>query len=66
MGPDAMEKRIITIRGSKIVLLLALFSVNAAAQNAPADTTTVAQPSESTQQFPAEERPAPGWLTSFR
>jgi small-conductance mechanosensitive channel len=60
MGPDAMGKRIVTIRGSKIVLLLALFSVNAAAQAAPAAATTEAQPSESTQPFPAEERPAPG------
>jgi small-conductance mechanosensitive channel len=55
-----MEKRIITVRGGAIVLLLALFSLNAPAQTAPADATTEAQPSESTQQFPAEERPASG------
>jgi len=59
MGPDAMGKRISTIRGSKIVLLLALFSVNAAAQTAPAAATTEAEPSESAQQFP-EEQPGPG------
>jgi len=60
MGPDAMGKRIITIRGARIVLLLAVFCVSAAAQSEPAAATTEAQPSESSEQFPAEERPAPG------
>jgi small-conductance mechanosensitive channel len=60
MGPDAMGKRIITTRGARIVLLLAVLCLNAAAQSAPPEPTTEAQPPESTEQFPAEERPAPG------
>jgi hypothetical protein len=63
MGPDAMEKRIITIRGAKIVLLLAVFCLSAAAQSKPAAVTSEAPPSESTQPFPAEERPAPGHVS---
>jgi small-conductance mechanosensitive channel len=60
MGPDAMGKRIITIRGAKILLFLAVFCLNAAAQSEPSAATTQAQPTEITQQSPAEEQPAPG------
>jgi len=59
MGPDAMGKRIITVRGAKIVVLLALFCFSAAAQSAPPAATTEAQPAESTQESPLDERPAP-------
>ncbi|HXY06657.1 MAG TPA: hypothetical protein VEI52_02290, partial [Terriglobales bacterium] len=54
-----MGKRIITVRGAKIVVLLALFCFSAAAQSAPPAATTEAQPAESTQESPLDERPAP-------
>jgi small-conductance mechanosensitive channel len=60
MGPDRMRNKIISVRGGNLVLLLAMFWVNAAAQSAPPAATTQAQPSDNTQPSAAEDIPQPG------
>jgi small-conductance mechanosensitive channel len=57
--PDAMRKKITILRGGKIVLLLSVFCLSAAAYGTDA-AQVQAQTSDSTQESPAEDVATPG------